>query len=81
MDMSDAVFTLNYLFTGGAEPTCIDAGVANDDGAVDISDAVYGLGFLFLSGPAPNQPFPTCGLDPTSDEIECGTFESCTEAK
>ncbi|HZN60442.1 MAG TPA: C25 family cysteine peptidase, partial [Planctomycetota bacterium] len=52
-DLSDAVYTLNYLFLGGTAPRCLDAADVNDDGKVDISDAIRLLGFLFLGEPAP----------------------------
>ena len=66
-DISDPVFGLAWLFTGGPEPPCIDAADANDDEQADISDAVHSLTFLFLGGPPPSFPFQTCfgvcGLD------------------
>jgi len=66
-DLSDAVWTLNYLFTGGPAPRCLEAADANDIGTVDLSDPIYHLNFLFQGGPAPPAPFPDKGLDPTPD--------------
>jgi hypothetical protein len=72
VDISDAVYTLAFLFLGGPSPSCRDAADANDDGAIDISDAVYTLAFLFLGGPAPPPPGPTVpGPDPTEDALPC----------
>src|SRR6266508_4172226 len=52
VDLSDAVFTLAFLFSGGSAPACREASDANDDGATDLSDPIYTLSFLFLGGPA-----------------------------
>ncbi len=40
-DLSDAVFTLSYLFLGSPAPGCLAAANSNGDAAVDISDATY----------------------------------------
>lgn len=76
-DITDAVFTLSWLFLGGDEPTCLDAADVNDNGSVEISDPVYLLGFLFLGGPAPPPPYPGCGIDPTPDVLGCTTAPAC----
>jgi hypothetical protein len=52
----------------------------NDTGAIDLTDAVYLLSYLFLGGPAPAEPFPACGPDPTIGELTCGAFEGCKQA-
>ena len=70
-DLSDGVFTLNYLFTGGDEPLCLDAADATDNGVVDLSDAVLTFNNLFLGGPPPLPPHPDHGVDPTEDRLEC----------
>jgi hypothetical protein len=72
LGMSDAIFLLHSLFGGqGFEIACRDAADSNDDGRVDISDPIYVLTFLFLGGPAPPQPFPEPGIDPTDDGLTC----------
>jgi hypothetical protein len=80
-DLSDAVFILNYLLTGGPSPSCLDAADCNDSGgsALDLSDPVYLLGFLFLGGPELPAPFDECGPDPTTeeDDLYCETFPPC----
>lgn len=72
VDISDAINTLGYLFTGNGKVTCADAADANDSGTIDISDPIFTLGFLFLgtreSLPAPS---PTAGMDPTPDGLSC----------
>jgi hypothetical protein len=77
LDLSDAVHTLNFLFSGGPEPGCLKAADSNDSGFVDLSDAVYSLGFLFLGTPAPPAPFPTCGTEATEDEVTCNAYAGC----
>jgi hypothetical protein len=70
VDISDALFTLNYLFLGGRVAPCESAADSNDDGVVNISDPSFTLNFLFLGGRAPPAPSPiplpsSCGVDPT----------------
>lgn len=68
VNITDPIFTLNYLFLGTSTVTCLDAADANDDGQVNITDPIYVLGYLFLgSDPIPS-PFPTCGLDPGPED-------------
>ncbi|MGQ9592457.1 MAG: dockerin type I domain-containing protein [Planctomycetota bacterium] len=56
LDISDAVWTLTYLFAGGAPPASMQAADTNGDGKLDISDPIYLLGYLFLGGPPPVCP-------------------------
>ena len=53
IDIADAVYLLNYLFTGGPAPDLLEAGDANCDGVVDIADVVYLINYLFIGGPPP----------------------------
>ena len=71
IDISDSVFTLNYLFAGGPLSTCQDAADTNDDGSVDVADAVYALSFLFSGGARIPEPYPKVGVDPTPDGLMC----------
>lgn len=77
VDVSDSVFTLAWLFTGGPVPSCLKAADASDDGGVDISDPIYALNFLFLGGFAPPAPHPACGVDPTPDNLTCTSYPPC----
>ncbi|MGQ9588657.1 MAG: hypothetical protein ACUVYA_00025 [Planctomycetota bacterium] len=63
VQLTDAVYTLAYLFMGGEELPCLDAADANDVGRVDISDPIFVLTYLFLGGPEPPPPFPEPGED------------------
>ena len=78
-ELSDAVFVLNYLFLGGAEPSCMDAADTNDTGIIDLTDAVYLLNYLFLGGHSPEEPFPSCGPDPTIEKLMCDVFVGCQD--
>jgi hypothetical protein len=78
VDLSDAVLTLNYLFVGGPEPSCLDSSDADDNGEVTVTDAIVVLQFLFLGGQPPSSPGPnTCGPDPTPDRLSCRSSGSC----
>jgi hypothetical protein len=77
-NLSDAIFTLGYLFLGGTAPPCLDAADSNDDSSVaaakiDLTDPVYLLNFLFTGGSAPPTPYPSCGVDGTIDNLTCTT--------
>lgn len=71
LNIGDILFLLNYTFSGGPPPGCLDAGDANDDGHTDITDAVYLIYYLFVFGPAPPAPYPDLGPDPTFDYLGC----------
>ena len=77
VDISDSVFTLTYLFGGGAAPACEDAADTNDDGRIDLSDAAAGLIHLFGSGFVLPEPAGVCGADPTADRLSCDDFVHC----
>jgi hypothetical protein len=73
VNLTDAVFVLNYLFLSGPKPVCLDAADTNDDGRLNLTDGIYLLTHLFLAGPAPPQPFPGEGTDPTADGLDCSS--------
>lgn len=75
IDISDGVFTLNYLFVFGEDPPCLAAADANADGAVNVADAVYLLGFLFQFASPPPPPHPTCGESTESGDLSLGCLE------
>ncbi|MBI4606084.1 MAG: hypothetical protein HY721_29305 [Planctomycetes bacterium] len=80
LDISDAVWSLSYLFVSGAPPACLDAADSNDDGLYDISDPIHTLAYHFLGGPAPPAPGPDCGTDPTTggqDTLGCAAYGKC----
>ncbi len=59
IDISDAVFLIQYIFAGGAAPgdcqgTSSGMGDANGDGTIDISDAVFLILYIFAGGASPH---------------------------
>ena len=77
IEITDAVFTLNYLFVGGRIPLCLDAVDVNDNASIELTDAIFNLNYLFLGGGAPAAPFPECGTDPSADDIGCQVPPGC----
>jgi PKD repeat protein len=77
LDISDAIFTLSYLFADGASPSCGDAADSNDDGVLDIADAIAMLSHLFAAAGDLPAPFGQCGIDPTVDELGCLEYAGC----
>lgn len=56
INISDAVYVINYIFGGGTAPNPLCRGDANGTGSVNISDAVYIITFIFGGGPVPHCP-------------------------
>ena len=80
--VTDAVFHLNWAFSGGPAPECRAACDADSDGTVgNVTDAVFFLNWAFLGGPEPGEPFPECGPGGEQDLVlGCETSsESCEE--
>ena len=86
IDLTDGVVTLNFLFTGGSAPPCLDAADTDDNGALVISDAVITFSYLFTGGSAPVSPSPSatsyvpedCAPDPNDDGLDCAvTADPC----
>jgi hypothetical protein len=71
INISDPVFTLAFLFTGGGSPYCADAADADDSGGHNITDAIATLNHLFLGAEPLPAPYPREGEDPTADGLGC----------
>ncbi len=56
VDIDDAVYLIQYIFTGGPAPDPLESGNANCQGGVDIDDVVYLISYIFGGGPAPCDP-------------------------
>jgi hypothetical protein len=56
INISDAVYLINYIFKGGPAPNPLEAGDVNLDGAVNVADAVYLINYIFKGGPPPCEP-------------------------
>ena len=79
VNITDAIFTLLFLFRGDTEPPCLDAADTDDSGSLDTTDAIALLSFLFLGEAQLRSPFPDCGTDETDDELGCDSFPGCAE--
>jgi len=77
LNIADAIATLSLLFLGSGDPPCADACDVNDDGQIDIADPIYQLDWLFGRGETLPPPYPNCGIDPTSDSIDCSEGTPC----
>ncbi len=53
VDISDLVWIVDFIFTGGFSPVPFDAGDLDCSDSVDISDLVFIVDFIFTGGPAP----------------------------
>jgi hypothetical protein len=70
VDISDAVYALEYLFL--SKPAdCLEAFDANNDRNVDIGDPIYLLVFLFGGGPPPAAPYPAPAADTDPETLGC----------
>ncbi len=58
VNVSDAVYIINYVFVGGNPPVPLQSGNANCDGSVNVSDAVWIINYIFIGG---NDPCDTNG--------------------
>jgi hypothetical protein len=87
IDLSDAVYSLAWLFQGGPQPVpfCItpgpkevgcaaENGNTNGDAARDLSDVIYSLAWLFQGGP---QPVPICQGVVPDIETDCDSGNCC----
>lgn len=77
--LGDPLYILDFQFTGGAQPPCLEAADIDGDGIFNgLSDALYGLQHQFLGGPPPPPPYPFCGEDPDQDStIGCEIQPGC----
>ena len=53
VNVSDAVYLVDYIFLGGQPPDPLSAGDPNCSGNINISDAAYLVYYIFGGGPAP----------------------------
>jgi hypothetical protein len=63
-DVSDCVFSLLHLFSGGREPPCAASRDCNGDGKFDLTDPIFDLNHLFAGGLPPRAPYPACDAAP-----------------
>ncbi len=53
VNVSDAVYIINYVFSGGNPPDPLAAGDANCDGTCNVSDGVWIINYVFTGGHNP----------------------------
>lgn len=53
IDISDLVYLVDYMFSGGPEPPCPEEADIDGSGGIDISDLVYLVDYMFSGGPPP----------------------------
>ncbi len=53
VNISDAVFLINYIFSGGPAPNPLESGDADCSGLVTISDVVFLINYIFAGGLPP----------------------------
>ncbi|MDH3889548.1 MAG: hypothetical protein OEV49_00565 [candidate division Zixibacteria bacterium] len=69
IDISDLVYLVDYMFTGGPQPCCFEDVDVNCDGSIDISDLVYVVDYMFTGGPQPCR----------CDCLDCGKSSDASE--
>jgi hypothetical protein len=52
-NVGDAVFLINYIFSGGPTPRVMNWADPNADCQVNVGDVVFLVAYIFQSGPAP----------------------------
>lgn len=79
INLTDAVYILNYLFQSGPEPGCWDSADVDDNSKIEMLDATHLLDYLFRGGPPPAPPYSDLpdegfGADPTPDLFGCRSY-------
>ena len=79
LTVTDAVVILRSQFK---EPfptldLCADAFDADDSGTLEVTDGLFLLTYLFRRGDILPPPFPSCGEDPSADELSCELVDPC----
>ena len=83
IDISDAVYVLNFLFNGGQAPACTPIANANGNGGVDISDGIAVLSYLFGGldslPPLTEEEVELCESPPVVTVLRHGSFLNVSE--
>ena len=74
IDIADCIFILQYLFSSGKPPKCMDSADVDDNNMVNIADAIAILSYLFGGAFHPAFPFPGAGIDGTPDNLPPCTY-------
>ncbi len=73
LDISDAVYHLAFLFSGGPPSDCHAACDSDGNGLYQITDPIRTLSYLFLGFAQPGGMFPECELA----VLDCGA-DTCS---
>jgi hypothetical protein len=71
LSLADVFTTLRWIHLGIPVP-CLDAADTDDSGTVTPTDFAYLLGSIFWRHSPPPRPYPSIGIDPTPDALDCG---------
>lgn len=78
VNISDPVYTLQWLFLGGEEPPCQLAADANEDDRIDLSDVVVELRYMFSGETSVPALFGICSVHTTiGRQLTCEIPSSC----
>ncbi|HSG98895.1 MAG TPA: dockerin type I repeat-containing protein, partial [candidate division Zixibacteria bacterium] len=53
VNIGDATYLIQYIFSSGPAPVCADEGDADGSNSVNIGDVTHLIAYIFSSGPAP----------------------------
>jgi len=53
LNITDAVFLVDFIFFSGPPPPCFEEGDVNGDAAISVADAVHLVQYIFFGGPPP----------------------------
>jgi hypothetical protein len=53
LNVTDAIYLINYLFKGGPPPVSMEQGDTNCDSKITVTDVIYLINYLFKGGPPP----------------------------
>jgi len=53
IDIADLVYLVDFMFTGGPPPICLEEADMEVNGEIDISDLVFLVDYMFNQGPPP----------------------------
>lgn len=77
-NISDAIFTLHWLYLGGEEPPCQLAADVNGDGDVDLSDPIVQLRHMFVGQSTVPPLYGVCSVHSTvGATLTCEVPSSC----
>ncbi len=53
IDIGDLIYLIEYSFSSGPEPICLEEADVDGSGTIDITDLIYLVDYSFSDGPAP----------------------------